>query len=61
MSGPGIFSTIHSFGSDNEDLRAGFQKFLFEEFGGDGVQNDLEKLKLHERQFETFGADSTAK
>ena len=61
MSEPGIFSTIHSFGSDNEDLWAGFQKFLFEEFGGDEVQNDLEKLKLCECQSGTFGADSTAK
>ena len=61
MSGHGIFSAIYNLGSDNEDLQAGFQTFLDNEFGGDGIQKDLEKLKLRERQFETFGADSMAK
>jgi len=37
MSGPGISSTLYSSGSDNEDSRAGFQEFLRNEFGGDGV------------------------
>ena len=61
MSGPGIFSTIYSSGSDNEDFPAGFQAFLCTEFGEDGVQKDLEKLRLRECHFETSGANSTAK
>lgn len=61
MSGPGISSTLYSSGSDNEDSRAGFQEFLRNEFGGDGVQKGLEKLRLRERYFNTIVADSTAK
>jgi len=61
MTGSSILSSASSDSlQSDENLRAQFQAFLVNEFGSekDGVQKDLEALRVREHCFDTVGGEN---